>query len=89
MASYDQLNERAFILPVLGFIILTPPLLLVFNISSELFGIPVLYLYAFFAWAILIFAGKLLADKLQKEDQKRSNRLSSRKLPNKRDQLRS
>ena len=72
MPSYDQLNERAFILPVLGFVILTPPLLLLFNNSSEVFGIPVLYLYAFFAWALLIFAGKLLAGKLQREDQKRN-----------------
>lgn len=89
MASYDQLNERAFILPVLGFIILTPPLLFVFNVSSELFGIPVLYLYAFLTWAALILAGKLLADKLQKEEQKRSNRLKNKKSANKRDQLRS
>lgn len=89
MPSYDQLNERAFILPVFGFLILTPPLLLLFNNASTVFGIPVLYLYAFFAWAILIFAGKLLANKLHKEDLKRNLRRDKRNISKNQNKLKS
>ena len=68
MASLDQLNERAFTLPVIGFLMLTPPVLLIFNDDTEIFGFPALYLYAFLIWVILIIAGRLMTKRLVKSE---------------------
>ncbi len=70
MASYDQLNERAFFLPVIAVILLTPPFLLLFNHMADLMGMPVLYLYAFGIWTALLIAGKLLSDRIVKAEAK-------------------
>lgn len=69
MASLDQLNERAIVLPLIAFFLLTPPFLLLFNIPEVLFGIPVLYFYAFSIWVGLIIAGKLLTNLLVKSEE--------------------
>lgn len=79
MASFDQLNERAFFLPILGFTLLTPPFILLFNHDIELFGVPLLYLYSFLIWLALIVAGKLLADRLSSADKEKINTLDSNK----------
>ncbi|WP_420549096.1 hypothetical protein [Curvivirga sp.] len=68
MASLDQLNERALALPVIGFLLLTPPILLIFNDESEIWGIPTLYFYAFVIWVFLIILGKLLTNRLIKSE---------------------
>ncbi|MTI09756.1 hypothetical protein [Curvivirga aplysinae] len=68
MASLDQLNERALVLPLIGFLLLTPPILLIFNDENEIWGIPTLYFYAFFIWIFLIILGKLLTNRLIKSE---------------------
>jgi hypothetical protein len=51
-------NRDGFIaLFVLGVFLLLPPFLLVFNHPGRVLGIPVLYLYLFLAWGLLIVLG--------------------------------
>jgi hypothetical protein len=43
----------------LGMALFLPPVLLVFDRPTMLLGIPILYLYLFIAWAVLIVLGAL------------------------------
>ncbi len=54
MARHGRAAERLVALFVLGVVLLLPPVLLVFNRPERVAGIPVLYLYLFIAWALLI-----------------------------------
>jgi hypothetical protein len=46
--------ERLVALFVLGCLVLTYPLMALFNRSGMVFGIPLLYAYLFGVWAVLI-----------------------------------
>ncbi|MDX1736814.1 MAG: hypothetical protein R3261_01160 [Alphaproteobacteria bacterium] len=63
-----KLKERAIVLPALAFVLLTPPILMVFNIDLRVFGFPVLYFYAFLIWAILLIFGHFMAKQLSDND---------------------
>ncbi|MDJ0946003.1 MAG: hypothetical protein QNJ30_21355 [Kiloniellales bacterium] len=47
-------GERHLALFLLGLVLLSPPLLSIFDGPGSLFGIPLLYIYLFAAWAALI-----------------------------------
>ena len=47
-------TERLLALFLLGIVAFTPPFLGIFNTPRLIFGIPVLYLYLFTAWGLLI-----------------------------------
>jgi len=47
-------SQRLAALFLLGALLFNYPLLAVFNRAAEVFGIPVLYAYIFFSWALLI-----------------------------------
>ncbi len=47
-------GQRLIAVFLLGCLLLNYPLLQLFNIDYRVFGIPVLYVYAFFAWGVLI-----------------------------------
>jgi hypothetical protein len=47
-------SQRLAALFLLGALLFNYPLLAVFNRTAEVFGIPVLYAYIFFSWALLI-----------------------------------
>ena len=47
-------GERHLALFLLGLVLLSPPLLSIFNGPGWLFGIPLLYIYLFAAWGTLI-----------------------------------
>ncbi len=53
----ESTSERMAALFLLGLLLFNPPLLNVFDAGAEItvFGIPLLYLYLFSAWAVLIF----------------------------------
>lgn len=46
--------DRLVALFVLGCLVLTYPLLALFNRSGTVFGVPLLYVYLFGVWAVLI-----------------------------------
>ncbi len=54
MQAQGRMRERLTALFMLGALLLTPPLLLVFNQATRVFGVPALYLYLFVVWAVLI-----------------------------------
>jgi hypothetical protein len=47
-------SQRLVALFLLGGLLFNYPLLAVFNIAAEPFGIPALYAYIFFSWALMI-----------------------------------
>ena len=59
-----RLKERAVILPIVAFILLTPPILLIFNSSTLIFGMPILYIYAFSICIILMLTWRALGKDL-------------------------
>jgi hypothetical protein len=50
----DQMTPRLVAVAVLGFLLFAPPMLLLFNHRALLFGVPVLVVYLFVAWALVI-----------------------------------
>ncbi|GIK98555.1 MAG: hypothetical protein BroJett029_27640 [Alphaproteobacteria bacterium] len=47
-------GDRTLALFFLGLAAFTPPILAIFSVAESWFGIPVLYLYVFCAWAGLV-----------------------------------
>ena len=54
MQAQGRMRERLMALFILGALLLTPPLLVVFNQATRVFGVPTLYVYLFVVWAALI-----------------------------------
>ena len=57
MAQMDEFERKAprlIALCMLGVLLFNYPLLALFNVSATAFGIPVLYVYIFAAWSLLI-----------------------------------
>lgn len=63
-----NLRDRALLLPVAGVLLTMPPLILVFSRDVLVLGVPLLYLYLFCLWCLLILAGARLAHRLQAHD---------------------
>ena len=64
--SNSKTRERAFILPLVGLLLLTPPLAGIFQLDLRLMGIPFTAIYLFAVWSILIAGAAILARHLQK-----------------------
>ena len=62
MNGSQVISERLVALFVLAVVLLNPPLLLIFDRVSIFAGIPVLYLYLFAAWAVLIAILALISE---------------------------
>lgn len=56
----DVTSRRLAALFAVGLVALFPPLLGMFNRPDSLLGIPILPLYIFTAWGVLVLAGWLL-----------------------------
>ena len=56
MTGREPVSEKIGALFLLGLALFFPPLLNVFDVGADItvFGIPLLYFYLFFAWAVLI-----------------------------------
>lgn len=48
-------TKRLIGLFLLGFLLFTPPLISLFDLPTLVWGIPLLYVYLFGAWALIIF----------------------------------
>ena len=62
--SEGRLADRALVLTVVAFFLLTPPILNIFDVSVLVFGIPLLHVYCFAVWLIAIACGALLAPRM-------------------------
>jgi hypothetical protein len=47
-------GDRLIALFLLGVLLLTPPMMAIFNVEELVFGIPLLFLYLFGAWLIVV-----------------------------------
>jgi len=56
MGEFEAKGQRLIGLCLLGFVLFNYPILALFNVPASIFGIPVLYAWIFFAWAVLIAA---------------------------------
>ena len=65
MTRRERLADRAVMLPIVAFLLLTPPILSVFAKDGMVLDVPVLFLYCFAAWALLIVLGRALAHRLR------------------------
>jgi hypothetical protein len=55
-------GQRFVALCMLGFLLFNFPILALFNVPGTLFGVPLLYIYVFAAWAALIALMALVAE---------------------------
>jgi hypothetical protein len=54
MGNFETKGPRFVALCMLGLLLFNYPILMLFNVPGEVFGVPVLYTYLFIAWAGLI-----------------------------------
>jgi hypothetical protein len=60
-----RLAERALVLTVATLILLTPPILTIFDVPVTIAGIPLLHVYCFATWLIAIALGGWLATRME------------------------
>ena len=68
-----RLTDRAFVLPILTLVLLTPPIITIFDVPVFVFGIPLLHIYCFGLWLAAIVTGGLLSAHIAR-DRPRSTR---------------
>jgi hypothetical protein len=66
--SNDNLPERALVLTVVTLVLLTPPVLSIFDTTVAILGIPLLHIYSFTVWLIAIVLGGLIAARLRERE---------------------
>ena len=54
MQEHERKGQRLIALFVLGCLLFNYPVLSLFNVPAEAFGVPVLYAYIFAAWVLLV-----------------------------------
>ncbi len=59
-----RLTDRAFVLPLLTLVLLTPPIVTIFDVPIFFFGIPLLHIYCFGLWLAAIAAGGILSSRI-------------------------
>lgn len=66
--SNHKTRDRAALLPIIGLLLLIPPIADVFQLDARIGGIPVTALYLFAVWGLLIAGAALLSRKLRSAD---------------------
>lgn len=61
---YRKARDRALILPVIGAILLLPPVARIFELDVRIGGVPLLAVYVFAVWAALIVGAAALSRRL-------------------------
>ena len=78
--SGGKILDRAFILPIVGLLLLIPPVANIFQLDVYLAGIPFTALYLFTVWGLLIAGAIVLSRKLRADPQGRQE-TGQEKLP--------
>ena len=61
---HRKTRDRAMILPLIGLILLTPPVAGIFQLDAKIAGLPFTGVYLFAVWAALIVGTALLSRRL-------------------------
>jgi hypothetical protein len=61
MPPESRLVDRALVATVVTLILLTPPIITIFNVPVLVFGIPLLHVYCFGVWLAAIVVGGILS----------------------------
>ena len=65
-----RLNDMAVVAPLLGLVLLTPPVIGLFATEGTLFGAPVILIYLFAVWFGLILLAAVLSRRLARSEKK-------------------
>jgi hypothetical protein len=68
MPGRGRLADRSLVLTVATLILLSPPIVTIFNVPRLVFGVPLLHVYCFGVWLAAILAGARLAARLGSEE---------------------
>lgn len=63
-----KIRDRALVLPVVGLLLLMPPLAGIFQLEWRIAGVPFTAIYLFVVWAVLVGAARAQARELTKLD---------------------
>ena len=66
---HRKARDRALILPLVGLILLTPPIAGIFQLDAKIAGMPFTGVYLFLVWAILIAGAAMLSRQLRDHDE--------------------
>lgn len=58
---HRKIRDRALILPIVGLLLLTPPLANIFELDAAFDGVPIVLIYVFTVWAALVAGAVLLS----------------------------
>jgi len=61
-AGNEEKGQRLVALFFLGCLLFNYPVLSLFNVAADAFGVPVLYAYLFVTWALLILSMALVVE---------------------------
>jgi hypothetical protein len=59
----ERFSARLVAVAVLGFVLLVPPIVTVFDGGGEVFGVPLIWAYLFVVWALIIGSVALLVSR--------------------------
>jgi hypothetical protein len=62
----SRLADKALVLTLATFLLLTPPIIAIFDIAVPVFGIPLLHFYAFGVWISAIAVGSIIARRMMR-----------------------
>ena len=69
MAERKRSEGFAFFMPVVGVFLIMPPIVLLFDIRADIFGIPLIVAYLFATWFALVLASFVLRNRLPASEQ--------------------
>jgi hypothetical protein len=62
----SRLADKVLVLAIATFVLLTPPMIAIFDLPVALFGIPLLHVYAFGVWIAAIVIGGVISRRLMR-----------------------
>lgn len=65
---HRKARDRALILPLVGLVLITPPVAGIFQLDARIGGVPFVLIYLFAVWAALIAGTAALARRLRAID---------------------
>ena len=62
MQEHERRGQRLIALFIFGCVLFNYPVLSLFNVAADAFGVPMLYAYIFAAWALLVVLMALVVE---------------------------